>query len=675
MTKIKYITIFLVLLNLISCKDIQNDENGNSDKPQSGEMIAQDGFDFANSKDIDISIKSVNSDGTVLSYSYFKIYSQTQSNVLELLGEGSTDENGIYENKMAVSNHIKNLVIETQRIGLQRYVAVSISGSNASVDYSHPELLVEPDYEKNIVNLGKSNGSSIPVTYMGTFNYLGVPSYLEKNRDIIPSDLLTDINASLPESRPVPTYHPDYLEVGNETNTVITALADVWITFIHEGAGWKNSLGYYTYDLNNPPKTASEIKEVKVILPNVSYLGSGGGLTSGDKVYLGRFPANTGIGWVLIADAWNGNSVGSGNYMLFSESKLNPESSTSKQQHVVMLNDEKRGLILLGFEDINREGSSDNDFNDAVFYVTSNPVTAIEKINLPPMDKPTDSDGDKVSDVYDRYPDDPSRAFDKYYPAQGVYGTVAFEDSWPVKGDFDFNDLVVKYNVIEVTDVNNKVMDIKADFVVTAAGASQQNGFGLSLPVSFGNVKSVTGSQLKQGYIKSNSNGTESGQTNAVIIVSDNIYSQIHRPGTSFMNTVPSEQRISKYEYKIDLTFNSAVNQATLGAAPYNLFMIADLTRGREIHMINNQPTSLADPKYFKTADDFSEIGKSSYYKTSSNMPWVISLPYNWDYPVEKASIDNTYNWFKTWVASSGNSYKDWYTNYSGYRNEENIFK
>lgn len=674
MNNIKALLTVFLLISMVSCKDLENNEGDNTDG-QSLEMKANDGFDFENSNEVALFVKSANPDGTIMSYSYFRIYGESNGSKIELLGEGCTDEYGISESKVMVSNHYKNLILEMQRIGLPRFVSVSASGVSLVVDYSKPDLLTEPYFEKNSLTLGKGNGTSIPISYMGTFNSSGVPSYLEKTKDVLASDLLTDINASLPESKPVPTFHPDYLAAGNETNTKITELADVWITFVHEGAGWRNTLGYYTYDLNNPPKTTADISNIKIILPNVSYSGSGGGLASGDKVSLGRFAANTGIGWVLIADAWNGSSVGNGNYMLFSDSKLNPETAADRKQHIVMLNDEKRGLILLGFEDINRESNSDNDFNDAVFYVTSNPVTAIEKVNLPPMDTPKDSDGDKVSDVYDRYPNDPKRAFDKYFPAEGIYGTVAYEDSWPVKGDFDFNDLVLKYNIIEVTDVNNQVMDIKAEFVVTAAGASQQNGFGFSLPVSPGNVKSVTGSQLKQNYIVTNSNGTESGQTKSVVIVSDNVYSQIHRPSTSFMNTIPSEQRINSYSYKINLTFNSSVSQATLGNAPFNLFMIANQTRGREIHMINNEPTSLADLKLFNTADDFSSVSGSKYYRTSLNMPWVISLPYNWDYPVEKASIENTYNWFKVWVGSSGNSYKDWYTDYSGYRNEGNIFR
>ena len=55
----------------------------------------------------------------------------------------------------------------------------------------------------------------------------------------------------------------------------------------------------------------------------------------------------------------------------------------------------------------------------------------------------TDTDNDGVADEDDDYPSDPYRAYNNYYPAQGVYGTVAFEDNWPNKADYDFNDLVV----------------------------------------------------------------------------------------------------------------------------------------------------------------------------------------------------------------------------------------
>ncbi|NQX93232.1 MAG: fibronectin type III domain-containing protein, partial [Flavobacteriales bacterium] len=47
--------------------------------------------------------------------------------------------------------------------------------------------------------------------------------------------------------------------------------------------------------------------------------------------------------------------------------------------------DSQRDLVLIGFEDINREwGGCDNDFNDAIFYTTASPNTAIETENFQP---------------------------------------------------------------------------------------------------------------------------------------------------------------------------------------------------------------------------------------------------------------------------------------------------
>ena len=56
-----------------------------------------------------------------------------------------------------------------------------------------------------------------------------------------------------------------------------------------------------------------------------------------------------------------------------------------------------------------------------------------------------DTDEDGVSDLFDDYPNDPEKAFDNYSPAEGQFGTLAFEDLWPAKGDYDFNDIVIDY--------------------------------------------------------------------------------------------------------------------------------------------------------------------------------------------------------------------------------------
>ncbi|WP_159951026.1 DUF4114 domain-containing protein [Polaribacter septentrionalilitoris] len=219
--------------------------------------------------------------------------------------------------------------------------------------------------------------------YLGEFTSDGTPMYLESPGDIVSTETLQMIDNSLPENYPVPTYNPQYITSGYETDIKVESKADIWVTFVSEGAGYRNVLGFYTYPLDNPPTTKPSKEDITIIFPNVSALGSGGGLKVGDKVKIGTFEAGTGIGWVLLANAWNSRNaeVGDGHWQLFSNTNFNPEAKEELRHHNVLLADPDNERVILGFEDIRRDYSScDNDFNDAIFYVTANPYTAI-KIN------------------------------------------------------------------------------------------------------------------------------------------------------------------------------------------------------------------------------------------------------------------------------------------------------
>jgi hypothetical protein len=43
----------------------------------------------------------------------------------------------------------------------------------------------------------------------------------------------------------------EYLSSTDNGNIELIADAEVWITFVHEGAGYKNALGYYTHKNDN----------------------------------------------------------------------------------------------------------------------------------------------------------------------------------------------------------------------------------------------------------------------------------------------------------------------------------------------------------------------------------------------------------------------------------------
>ena len=220
--------------------------------------------------------------------------------------------------------------------------------------------------------------------YISDYDGQGVP--LDMVNTQVSQSLLDNIDASFPEGYPVPEYNPEYIADGIETNVVLTELADVWVTFVGEGAGYKNVLGFYTYDVFNPPTSPPTDEDITIIFPNVSASGSGGGLLVGDKMYLGQYPANTGIGWVLIANGWNGNQVTYGNWVLYSNPNFNPEGSAELQKHNVNLYDNNELVVVFGFEDIRRDFSScDQDFNDALFLVTANPYNAIETGDFNPI--------------------------------------------------------------------------------------------------------------------------------------------------------------------------------------------------------------------------------------------------------------------------------------------------
>ncbi len=294
-----------------------------------------------------------------------------------------------------------------------------------------------------------------------------------------------------------------------------------------------------------------------------------------------------------------------------------------------------------------------------------------------PNATPPDLDADGVPDNLDAFPADPTRAYINYYPSVNVFGSLVFEDLWPSKGDYDMNDLVINYRYKMITNAHNYVVDLEPWYFVAAAGAGYSNGFGLQLDgVLPGQVQSVTGCSLQNSIISVASNGTENGQSRAVIVVFDNFNNIIHRVpnGGSFFNTDTTYAKGYSDTLKVLIHFVSPVTQASLGSPIYNPFLIKNMNRSVEVHMVDHLPTSLVDFSLFGTQSDDSNPSAGRYYKTSNNLPWVLNLPVKFDYVVEKTPIIQGYNFFANWSESTGVSSTDWYTNKTGYRTKNKIF-
>lgn len=285
-----------------------------------------------------------------------------------------------------------------------------------------------------------------------------------------------------------------------------------------------------------------------------------------------------------------------------------------------------------------------------------------------------DADGDGVADNNDAYPNDPDRASNDYFPSQNSFGTLAYEDLWPAKGDFDFNDLVVDYNYTLVKNAGGDVVDVKAKYVVRAIGGSYANGFGIELDVAANAVASVSGTQLTESIITNAANGTEQGQSKATIIVFDNAFSVLPNSGTTFVNTVDGEAYTTPDTMDISISFTSAQSLASIGVAPFNPFIFINGERGKEVHLAGNAPTSLANNAFFGTIDDDTQINGNKLYLSETNLPWALNVATGFAYPKEKVDIVTSYNNFASWAQSGGNSDTDWYLALPGYREANNIY-
>lgn len=289
------------------------------------------------------------------------------------------------------------------------------------------------------------------------------------------------------------------------------------------------------------------------------------------------------------------------------------------------------------------------------------------------VDTAGDGDGDGVADDEDEYPEDASMAFNNYYPSADNNGTLAFEDLWPATGDYDFNDLVIEYNFNSITNANNEVVKLEANFEVKFVGGSHRNGFAFEMEnILSEQVGSVSGSSLllsSTDYITTTSTGVEAGQTNATIVVFDNAWYHFAQGDQYDPRNISADSKIN-----LVVTFTQPIPLAQFGVAPFNPFIMVNKTRGREVHLPNYSPTDLADTSYFGTFDDDTNITDGKYYKTEDNHPWAINIPTSYAIPEEKAAINNGYLKFIPWIQSDGIEFNDWYVNQSGYRDSSFIY-
>jgi len=523
----------------------------------------------------------------------------------------------------------------------------------------------------------------------------GAPTMAEYTRALpaglppLPVDLKSKIAYTLPEGRDIRLNAQGLVpDSDDKTNIRFTDEAEVWVSFLSEGAGYRNSVGYFTYDPANPPTSPSQVEE-KIIFVNASMpspLDSVGSYQN--TIKLGTFAAGRALGFVIVSDGfsstgrlYNGARIGgvkdsaSPKWIFYTLRGLNPEAAGPQNLnvHSIMLKDvsdasEGYQRVVVGFEDINRETGGDHDFNDVVLAVHVTPRRAIQNIDrLQPLVAASDidSDGDGVKDALDEFPSDATRAFSRYYPGADTWGTLAYEDQWPQRGDYDMNDVVMHYRTREVMNASRQVVGLSIDYALQARGGLLNSGFGVHLPgVAAGQVASAT---LSTAGGAAKPLASEAGQTDATFIVTPSVQAQMPIPAAGncpYVNTEAGCPTVAAVPYHLEVVF-AQPQASTLFASPYNPFIYRSSRRGQEVHLPGKPATRLADKTLFGTADDRTPAAGtgSATYMDAQRRPWALDIPVAWQWPLEVTDLLRPYPRFQDWAQSSGVNARDWYLN------------
>jgi LruC domain-containing protein len=463
--------------------------------------------------------------------------------------------------------------------------------------------------------------------------------------------MLDRINAALPESRVNLALLTD--DIGS--NITLNQEAEVTISFIHEGAGFLNSFCYFTFDKNNPPKRKEDVREV-IVFPNLSYPH----MATGQRINIGKLPAGTSIGFCVVANGFSAQTgvKTSGVSIYYSLKGLNPETTDTLRQHNVLLSDPQSSEVIIGFEDLPRN-SGDNDFNDAIIGIKTSPAEAINTTNLAKLAAVNDRDGDGTTDLADLQPDDATVASSSFYPAANSWATLAYEDAWPQKGDFDYNDLVVRERYQSLLNTQGKMTGMIISGFIDARGGAFHTGFGLRL------MQQAT-SLIKSASVTVAGNTRtlelESKQSNPVFLLWNDsfTYTTTGETGScSHFNTIKTCKNFAPVPYSLEVRFNTPI--APISHAQLDFFIFRSDFRGREIHFADYPPTDRFDKTQFGKFDDTSKIADGRYFRTQKNLPWALKISEPWRYPREYIDVVWAYPNFEKWVESSGATNTDWY--------------
>lgn len=277
-----------------------------------------------------------------------------------------------------------------------------------------------------------------------------------------------------------------------------------------------------------------------------------------------------------------------------------------------------------------------------------------------------DSDDDGLIDVFDVSPNDPDvsvlignwLAYGNLKSAQARETSsasyVIFEDLWPSKGDYDFNDLVAKTTFSWTRGKGNYIEEIEVVCNVEWIGAALELGLGFELFEAKGTNLYYLGDVISS---------VEGAERDDVV-----------------RNGVIAFTRVQSVATR-EVVFNVTLKEKEIKEFVFVPYLFRTNEPERQVRPFGAPPTQSQDMTMFRTLDDASpnswswEVGKKfkyplsgseAFYRSKEMYPWGIEFITSKKFKPCKESVNIMleYPTFKDWAESGGKDAKAWYENH-----------
>lgn len=635
--------IGVVSVAFSSClqKDVYDPANS-GDKEE--EVTLDNYFDFATTKNIQLNIDY----GKECPRAYFEVYAE---NPLSYVAEGGqiikkagvshiatgfTDIQGRYIKPASFPTAVSEVYIYSPDFGVPTLYKTKVVGSDVSAKITFENALDVTPVDSSTRSAQTRSSlkfiTNVIPNVLGTWNVnTGRPNYLDTSKKI-------NVDATLKSY--ITTYFPEGKNnvgtnlVSDDADILIKEDANVVVNYFGGDTGAQSVFAYYCYSENaSIDEIRQAAKHACVIFPNAhkSNLGNYSGVAVNLK-YINetgsfpeeepeRIPAGTKIGFLIWNDGWRG--VKANGNMFYSTKSLNSD----KISHTAIFAAKNKAGDRVNVITMEDWKNGENDYNDVAFVISSNPIAAIE---VPEVPNPGDRKGTE-----------------KYS------GVLGFEDNWPEQGDYDLNDVVMKYQSSVDYNIDNKVLNIIDKFTLAWTGANYKNSFAYEVPFDLSKASKVT------------VNGSEtSSYSGNVITLFKDAKAEL---GVSNVNAEDMiNQNIQEKTYTVSIQFNNPTLDKSVVVAPYNPF-IKVFNSATEVHLTDHKPTTGANNRFPSGADISRGDVDGTYFICKDGFPFAIHVDarldasiLNLDLKKENQRIDKTYPKFAEWAKTRDPQIKWW---------------